>query len=74
MSNPLSNDDRAILEFLNKDDGRYQYNWWAISGPGIPLFSLKYDLQSLKRRGLVDAEGRGNYRQWWITDKGKERL
>lgn len=71
MSVKLTDVERALLAFLNEQDG-YQVNTWAIHA-GDP-FRKGIDLQSLKRRGLVDAEGRGMGRQWWITDAGKEAL
>lgn len=67
----LSDDERAILSFLG-ENAEYQVNTWAIQGGGI--FGLRRDLDSLKRRGLIGAEGREPYRQWWITDKGKDVL
>ena len=70
----LTDDEREILAFLNQkgEGGEYQLNTWAIDAGSI--FTRGRDLQSLKRRGLVDAEGRGNQRQWWITEAGKEVL
>lgn len=65
----ISEQDRQVLAFLNQEDGVYQFNTWALP-PELPAHLLP----NLKRRGLVDAEGRGNGRQWWITDQGKEAL
>jgi hypothetical protein len=70
----LSPNDAALLRLLNEDDGAYQFNTWRISGDGIDSFKVGADLQSLKRRGLVDAEGRGSNRQWWITEDGKAAI
>lgn len=65
----ISEQERQILVFLNQEDGAYQFNTWA-----LPPELSAHLLPNLKRRGLVDAEGRGNGRQWWITDTGKEAL
>lgn len=74
----LSDPERALLEwFAAPEQDGYQVNTWAIKISQIEAasaFTLGMDLQSLKRRGLLDAEGRGNNRQWWITDAGKEAL
>lgn len=71
MSPKLTPNELAILEHLGQDGGSWQVNTWAIQGERINSFWVRSDLNSLKRRGLVDAEGRGQYRQWWITEKGK---
>lgn len=68
----LDANDRALLEELNEDGGTYQINTWALKA-GDP-FRRGAQLQSLKRRGLIDAEGRTTSRQWWITDAGKAAL
>lgn len=68
----LSDDERALLEELNQDGGTWQINTWALKA-GSP-FSRANDLGRLQRRGLVAGEGRGNGRQWWITDDGKAAL
>jgi hypothetical protein len=72
-STKLTADERELLAFLDKEGegGAYQINTWAINVGG---FRKAADLQSLKRRGLVGGEGRGNYRQWWITEEGKTAL
>jgi hypothetical protein len=71
MAKKIDDEDRRVLEHLNKEDGAYQFNTWAIPSGGL---SVGYTLASLKRRGLVDAEGRGHSRQWWITEDGKAAL
>lgn len=64
--------DIEILEALAVEDGAYQYNAWALKVSDS--FQLGYRLRSLTRRGLVAGEGRGTWRQFWITAEGKAAL
>jgi len=48
----------------SKEKGRnFQFNTWALQADVRPLTRLK-------KRGLVDSEGRGLGKQWWITPAG----
>lgn len=66
----LTDGQLAILEHLREHD-EYQINTWALPAELQPHI---HELPRLKRRGLVDGEGQGRSRQWWITDEGEAVL
>ena len=76
----LDEHQRKLLAWLGTRDvdgdqaREFQFNTWTVPSEyeGVRLHTR--DLVSLKRRGLVDGEGRGNARQWWITEAGMEAI
>ena len=66
----LTDSQRSLLEFLAANR-EYQFNAFAIPREHL---SNAHDLPRLKQRGLIDGEGRGMMRQWWITDAGIKAL
>jgi len=66
----LSESDQKILAAL---DPQYRYNDWAVPVRGLAAYeSVPRRLRALKKRGLVDGDGRGKcWAQFWITVFGK---
>lgn len=78
----LSDGDRAILEAFHDVDpeNEYQHNYWspqllaALEKHDVRTFGLAGELQRLVRRGLLEAEGRGRTRQFWLSEEGARAL
>jgi hypothetical protein len=78
----LDDDQRAILRAFRTLDpaGEYLYPWRSdeftrcVAGAeGVPLF-WRRDFESLIKRGLLRADGRGNARAYGITAAGLEAV
>jgi hypothetical protein len=65
----LDDGDRKLLAALGT--GEYQYNAWTKEMEAAAPYPLNLiQLGKLQKMGFVAGEGRGKFRQWWITPEG----
>lgn len=69
----LTDSQRKLLEWLAAPE-QVEYEILILVIPFRDIGAEPVDIPKLKKRGLIDSDGRGNQRGIWITDAGKEAL
>jgi hypothetical protein len=73
----LDSDERAVLTFLAAADASECFNYFygpIIEACDSDLIRADNACRKLRRRKLVDAEGRGQMASYWINAAGREVL
>lgn len=69
----LTDTQRKLLEWLAAPE-QVEYEILIVVIPFSSIGAQAHDIPGLKKRGLIDSDGRGAQRGIWITDAGKAAL